>query len=121
MNFYLPKKRKKEKMGLRDSAIIRSRQHLVFVRSFVCSIMDKNGHVCDGKVEAAHVRTLTDGGTGLKPSDCFSIPLCSAAHREQHQIGESAFETKYQIKMRAIADKLWSLSKHRLKYQQRHS
>lgn len=113
------KRRKRESFGTREPAQIRSDGHLSFCRGFACSILGK--HECQGKIEAAHVRGGTDGGMGLKPSDCFVIPLCAEGHREQHQIGEAAFETKYQIKMRVIADKLWSLSKHRLKYQQRHS
>lgn len=34
---------------------------------------------------------FTDGGTSLKPSDNYTVPLCHKCHQEQHQIGELAF------------------------------
>lgn len=40
--------------------------------------------------EAAHVRIRTNGGTGIKPSDEFVVPLCSNCHRTQHG-GERTF------------------------------
>lgn len=127
---YLPKRRKKPKMGLREAPQIRCPGHLKWIRGYPCSIqcmgpvlseaylmdsvlrMRGPDHECSGKIEAAHVRSGTDGGTALKPGDNFTIPLCSAAHREQHQIGEAAFEKRYGINMREIADKLWQLSPH---------
>ena len=118
MNFYL-KRRKKQSMGLRDSGMIRSEGHLQFCRGFRCSIADKPGHKCEGKIEACHVRSGTDGGTSLKPSDCWVIPICSEGHKLQHQIGEAAFETRFGIDMKAIARKLWQVSSHRLKYERK--
>jgi len=110
----LLKRRKPEPMGVRESGVIRCPAHLQFVRGFVCSIYGK--HECDGKSEAAHVRTGTDGGTGMKPGDNWAIPLCGGAHREQHQIGEPAFERRYGIDMKAIARRLWGLSKAGARY-----
>jgi hypothetical protein len=46
---------------------------------------------CTGNIEAAHVRMGTDGGMGMKPSDCYVVPLCSACHAYQHKIGERKF------------------------------
>jgi hypothetical protein len=118
MNF--PLKRRKFKVeSLRESAMIRSAGHLTFVRGFVCSVSNTHGHECQGKIEAAHVRIGTDGGTALKPSDCWAIPLCASHHAEQHRIGERSFETKYKISMKAIAEKLWRVSSHRLKYERK--
>lgn len=37
--------------------------------------------------EAAHVRWNGSGGMGMKPPDCYVIPLCTACHRSQHQGG----------------------------------
>jgi hypothetical protein len=54
-------------------------------------------------IECAHVRTGTDGGAGLKPSDKWSVSLCTFHHREQHRIGEKAFEVRYSIDLRALA------------------
>jgi len=112
------KRRKAEPMGVREETQIRCDPHLKWVRGFRCAVLDtKAHHECFGRMEAAHVRTGTDGGMGFKPSDCFTIPLCSAAHREQHNIGEAEFERIYGIKMRQIADGLWRKSPHRLSYE----
>ena len=54
-------------------------------------------------IECAHVRTGTDGGIGLKPSDRWTISLCSAHHAEQHRLGERRFEVRYKLDLRALA------------------
>jgi hypothetical protein len=112
----LPKRRKREPLGIRPQAWIRCPGHLAFVRGFVCAIQGLAGHVCEGKIEAAHVRCGTDGGMSEKPSDCWALPLCAAAHRHQHQIGEPAFERQFGIDMKAKAAAIWRASGHRLKF-----
>jgi hypothetical protein len=54
-------------------------------------------------IECAHVRSGTDGGTGLKPSDKWVISLCAFHHIEQHQIGEAGFERRYGLDLRELA------------------
>src|SRR5580658_4414636 len=109
----IPRKRTRPKMGVRQSTVIRCPSHLKFIRSLECSIKDRlatlgtTAHECSGSIEAAHVRTGTNGGTGMKPGDNWSLPLCQRGHRHQHQIGESAFETCWHIDMKAIAAELW--------------
>lgn len=44
-----------------------------------------------GKIEAAHIRKFTDGGTGIKPSDCYVLPLSQEEHAKQHQNGEVSY------------------------------
>lgn len=110
MNFYLPKRRKPEKLGLRETPQLRSDQHKKWIRGHECSVKDED---CHGRIEAAHCRTGTDGGMSVKPSDNFCIPLCAHHHCHQHAVGEAAFEAKYKIKMRVIADALWAKSPHR--------
>lgn len=74
--------------------------HRDFVRSLSCL-------VCGNRpVEFAHVRAGTDGGTGMKPSDWWGVPLCHSCHAEQHRIGEPAFERKHEISMRVAAERL---------------
>jgi hypothetical protein len=107
------RRRKAPKLGLRTAPQLRSPRHLKFVRGFDCVIADQ--HTCRGKIEACHVRTGTDGGMGVKPSDCFAYPGYESAHDEQHRIGEAAFERKYGIRLRAIVDDLWKRSPHRMK------
>mgnify|MGYP003627783575 FL=1 len=65
--------------------IIRDKNYLKFIRGLECVVCG-NPHV-----EAAHLRMNTDGGMGMKPSDCWVLPLCSAHHRLQHHIGEEKF------------------------------
>ncbi|WP_188645282.1 DUF968 domain-containing protein [Tsuneonella deserti] len=65
--------------------------------------------------ECAHVRSGTDGGTGLKPSDRWTISLCRAHHAEQHRIGEAAFEACYTIDLKAVAERFAQASPHWLK------
>lgn len=42
-------------------------------------------------VVVAHIRKGTDGGTGLKPSPWFVVPLCDGCHNRQHSVGEITF------------------------------
>lgn len=73
--------------------------HRAWVRSHHCSVTG-----CKRlPIECAHVRTGTDGGTSLKPSDRWVISLCATHHREQHSIGESAFEQRYGLSLKEVA------------------
>lgn len=112
----LPKRRKAPKHNLRAEPQIRSPQHLAWVRGHECLALDET---CSDRIEAAHVRTGTDGGMGVKPSDCFTVPLCSHHHALQHNMGEGSFENRYGVKMRPAADALWLKSPHRPKVEAR--
>ena len=83
----------------------RRQQHLAFIRQLSC--------VACGKAapsEAAHVRTGTDGGTGVKPGDRYSVPLCTTCHAKQHRIGELSFWSALRIDPVNVALRLWSVS-----------
>lgn len=67
--------------------------------------------------ECAHVRSGTDGGAGLKPSDRWTISLCRSHHAEQHRIGEPAFEDRYAIDLIALAKAFAQRSPHWMKVQ----
>lgn len=95
----LPKRRKRN--SGRDGRI-RCPAHLAWVRGFECCAK-VYWSSCAGPIEAAHVRTGTDGGMGMKPSDNWAISLCRAHHRLQHSIGEANFEREYGIDMKALA------------------
>src|SRR3546814_18422130 len=106
MNVSLPprlvKDRKRREMRLRCPA------HLAFVRSHACCVPNCNLHDIHGfTTEAAHVRTGTDGGTGLKPGDNWTISLCTGHHRFQHCLGEPEFARRYGIDMKALATAFW--------------
>ncbi len=58
------------------------------------------------------------GGTGMKPADWWSLPLCGGPdghHAEQHRIGEATFDKLHHIDSMAIAAGLWRVSPHRRK------
>lgn len=79
---------------------LRCPAHLKWVRQHVCSV---GSVLCEGPIEAAHVRTGTDGGTGMKPGDEWVISLCARHHRLQHQLGECEFEKEHCIDMKQLA------------------
>lgn len=93
---------------------VRSPAHRKWVRNHACCIPGCNGR----PIECAHVRSGTDGGTGLKPSDKFVISLCRDHHSEQHRIGEREFEKRHGIDMKALAREFAKASPHRAKLEQ---
>src|ERR1700758_35927 len=85
--------------------LYRRLQHLAFVRQLPC--------VACGKAapsEAAHVRTGTDGGVGVKPGDRHAVPLCTVCHAKQHRIGELTFWSALRIDPLNVALRLWTVS-----------
>lgn len=105
MTTSLPKRRKKP----RRQNLMRVPGHRQWVRGHECIVGNAE---CDGGIECAHVRSGTDGGTGMKPHDKWTVPLCRHHHREQHGMGEGPFEAKYRLRMKEIAAKLWAVSDH---------
>lgn len=103
-------RRKAPRMGVRTERR-HFPSHESWVRGFQCSIFGK--HECEGRIECCHVRIGTEGGTGIKPHSRWTIPLCSRAHRLQHQMGETSFSAKFGIDMKAIAERLARVSPHR--------
>lgn len=80
---------------------------------------------CLPQTEAAHIRVGTDGGTAMKPSDCYTIPLCSHHHDLQHRIGERTFEKTVFSKVRTgtmldMAADLWGVSPAGKRYRLEH-
>lgn len=83
--------------------------HRAWVRRHRCSVT-----AClAGPIECAHVRSGTDGGCALKPSDRWTISLCAAHHAEQHIIGEAAFERRYALDLISLAQEFARRSPHR--------
>lgn len=73
--------------------------HRAWVRRHHCSVPG-----CERvPIECAHVRTGTDGGTSLKPSDRWLISLCRHHHAEQHRLGEATFEARYDLDLFSLA------------------
>lgn len=88
--------------------------HRAWVRSHECCVPG-----CTAQpIECAHVRSGTDGGTALKPSDRWVISLCGHHHAEQHVMGEGAFQEKYQLDLLALAEEFARCSPHRLRWEE---
>ena len=88
----------------------RSPAHRTFVRSHACSACGTTT-----AIECAHVRTGTNGGLGMKPSDAWTINLCRDCHEQQHRIGETPFEIMHAIDMKKLAKAFYLASPHRAK------
>ena len=71
--------------------------HLVFVRSHCCSACGAEPGDEANPIEAAHIRNGTDGGTGIKPSDKFTVSLCTDCHATQHRVGEPTFWARAKV------------------------
>lgn len=85
--------------------------HRAWVRRHSCSVRGCRGT----PIECAHVRSGTDAGMGLKPSDRWAISLCLYHHREQHSLGETAFQEKYSMDLIQMAIEFARRSPHRLR------
>jgi hypothetical protein len=88
----------------------RSPAHRAWVRGFACSVPG-----CQLRpIECAHVRRANNRGTGIKPSDAFTVSLCREHHDESHR-GERTFEAKYGLDLLALAQEFFRASPHRHK------
>jgi hypothetical protein len=83
----------------------RRTQHLAFVRQLPCVVCGK-----PAPSEAAHVRSGSDAGAGMKSSDRYSISLCTECHAQQHQFGELVFWSTVRIDPLNVAFRLWTIS-----------
>src|SRR5271169_2301573 len=83
----------------------RRTQHLAFVRQLPCVVCGKAP-----PSEAAHVRSGSDGGAGIKPSDRYSVSLCTSCHELQHRFGELRFWSVLRIDPVNVALRLWTVS-----------
>src|SRR5690349_7683781 len=73
--------------------------HRAWVRRHRCSVPG-----CKQlPIECAHVRTGTNGGLDLRPSDRWCVSMCRDHHTEQHKIGEAAFEVRYEVDLTELA------------------
>ena len=89
------------------------RQHTAFVRSLPCCICGSRK-----QVESAHVRSPSaahgkqETGTGQRPEDIWTVPLCRAHHQDatdaQHRLGEAAFWSRHRLDPFTLALALWA-------------
>lgn len=113
------KRRIRLRMNVRPPGRIRSPSHLAWVRGHECAIAHHPAHFCEGKIEAHHVREDGNAGTGLKPDDSETVPLCAKAHRYGHDKGWASFAKEFAVNLMSIAMDLWRRSPHRIKWEQK--
>jgi len=72
-------------------------KHQQYIRSKACVVPG----CASRNIICAHVRSgLPKGeqaGTGQKPHDTFTVPLCRSHHDEQHSLGEITFQKQHKI------------------------
>jgi len=56
------------------------------------------------------VRSGSDAGAGMKPSDRYSVSLCTSCHALQHEFGELRFWSVVRIDPLNVAFRLWTVS-----------
>ena len=56
------------------------------------------------------MRTGTDGGVGMKPTDRYAVPLCAACHAKQHGVGELTFWSRLSVDPLNVSLRLWTVS-----------
>ena len=91
------------------SGPMRCPEYLKWLRGCACWACGANA----GRMEAAHYRgsdvpAEDRGGVGLKPADCWAVPLCHDCHALQHTEGHDAFDRRAGAKMRDAAAASWS-------------
>lgn len=81
---------------------VRSARHLSWIRSMPCLVA---GCRTGSPVQAHHIRTSANAGTGIKSADSCAVPICADHHAEGHQIGWLTFEERYSLDLAADASR----------------
>lgn len=101
---------KKPRSPKADRGRVMEPLYLAFLRRQRCAIAGRNGHRCEGAVQAAHIRAHKPGErpTGLqrKPDDRRATPLCALAHHQQHHahVDEVRWWASYGLDPFEVAD-----------------
>ncbi|WP_426434884.1 ERF family protein [Bradyrhizobium genosp. P] len=97
-----PGKIQKSELWISEPRRFRDKAHLKFVGSQPCLVCGRN------PADAHHLRFTQSRGMGLKVSDEFTVPLCRAHHRDNHNYGdEIAWWERRAIDPVATARALW--------------
>ncbi len=84
----------------------RDPKHLAWVRRQPCCVPG-----CQRtQIESHHIRTAANSGTGLKPPDTATVPLCAVHHLQGHSLGWRTFQQAHGIDLTAIAAEYARLS-----------
>ena len=110
----IPKKTELRKLEKAEANPERSPKHMAWIRRvFVCAAWASEE--CEGPNHAHHVRTAATAGTGMKPSDFQTVPLCAKHHSDLHTMGSKTFEEKHGVDLMAEARRLAAVSPHKIK------
>lgn len=83
---------------------IRDRKHLAFIRELFCCVC------LAPEPQAAHIRVGNSGGTGLKPGDDCTIPMCAKCHAKQHSFGEYFYWRSALTNAQQLAEYLYEIT-----------
>jgi hypothetical protein len=101
-----PGKIQKSELWISEPRRFRDKGHLKFVGSQPCLVCGKS------PADAHHLRFTQPRGMGLKVSDEFTVPLCRAHHRDNHNFGdEVAWWERRAIDPVATARMLWTTTR----------
>ena len=126
MNF-IPRRKKRAKMNVRESSVIKCPAHLRWVRGHECLCAGKMEHIivgddylaspspCIGRMEAHHSTTRGAGG-----GDETAVPLCSGHHADGHKMGWATFQQRFAVDLASTAAALWNASPHGKRYRAEH-
>lgn len=85
---------------------VRDKKHLDWVKTLPCCVSG-----VPGPSDPAHIRVRTDGGTGLKPSDFWAVPLNHYLHAQQHSANGRAMSEREFWEQHGGADKAKALAR----------
>ena len=110
------KRRKRPRMGVRQSDRINCPGHRKFVRGFECCAKDRGPYRCEGPMDAHHSTTRGAGG-----GDETVVPLCRLHHSLLDSPGWSQpkFEAVHGLDFTEIASDLWRKSHHRIAWERK--
>jgi hypothetical protein len=94
--------------------------HLAWLRKRACILAGQRGHVCEGKIEAAHFDGVGGKGVSLKVADFYAFPACSAAHSELHRIGQETWQERWRISLASAVRSYAKASPHRHEWEADH-
>lgn len=80
----------KSKLTFGTKERIEDHKYLDSYRHKTCMAAKPNGiDLCGNPAIPAHIRTGEDAGTGRKPGDDMTVPLCSIHHEDQERYPRS--------------------------------
>lgn len=87
--------------------------HLAWLRKRPCLVEGRKGHICKGRMEAAHVDSAGGKGIGLKVADFHAVPLCSDAHALLHAHGQDTWQAYFEVDLIAAGKQYAAASPHK--------